>query len=93
MHNIIPFRSPYKRSYDCIGGITLAKPDNRADNEARLQENIDHTVANLREAEDYLDEHAEEISADEKHGIEAKNERRKDSIDGFAAEKKDEAQH
>lgn len=71
----------------------MAKPDNRADNEVHLQEHIDHTIANLREAEDYLDEHAGEITADEKQAIKAKNDRRKESIRGFAAEKKDEAQH
>lgn len=70
----------------------MAKPDNRADNEAHLQEHIDDTTANLREAEDYLDEHASEISADEKQAIEAKNERRKQSIESFAEEKQDEAQ-
>lgn len=70
----------------------MAKPDNRADNEVHLQGHIDHTVANLREAKDYLDEHADEISAGEKEVIKAKNERRKESIKGFVAEKKDEAQ-
>ena len=71
----------------------MAKPDNRADNEAHLQQHIDHTLENLREAEDYLDEHGEEISVREKHDIESKNERRKESIDAFAAQKKDEARH
>jgi small acid-soluble spore protein (thioredoxin-like protein) len=71
----------------------LAKPDNRADNEAHLQEHIDHTIVNMQEAEDYLDEHADEITADEKQSIEAKNERREESINGFIEEKKDEAQH
>lgn len=71
----------------------MAKPDNRADNEVHLQEHINHTLANLREAEDYLDEHADEISADEKQDIEAKNERRKESINAFIAEKRDESQH
>jgi len=70
----------------------LAKPDNRADNEAHLQEHIDHTIANLHEAEDYLDEHASEITADEKQIIKAKNDRRKESIKSFMAEKKDESQ-
>jgi small acid-soluble spore protein (thioredoxin-like protein) len=70
----------------------LAKPDNRADNEEHLQEHIDHTIANLEEAEDYLDEHAGEITADEKQEIKAKNDRRRESINGFVAEKKDEAQ-
>ncbi|MDR3542111.1 MAG: small acid-soluble spore protein Tlp [Desulfosporosinus sp.] len=70
----------------------MAKPDNRADNEAHLQDHIDHTFAHLREAEDYLDEHADEITAEEKQDIEAKNDRRKESIKGFIAEKRDEAQ-
>lgn len=73
------------------GGITLSKPDNRADNEIHLQKHIDHTIANLQEAEEYLDEHANEISPNEQQTIEAKNERRKVSIDGFIAEKADEA--
>lgn len=70
----------------------MAKPDNRADNEAHLQEHIDHTLANLREAKDYLDEHADEITPDEKEDIEAKNDRRKESINAFIAEKRDESQ-
>jgi len=70
----------------------LAKPDNREDNEVHLQQHIDHTLANLHEAEDYLDEHASEITADEKQGIAAKNDRRKGSIKAFIAEKKDENQ-
>jgi len=69
----------------------LAKRDNRADNEAHLQDHIDHTFENLREAEDYLDEHADEITTDEKQAIEAKNDRREESIKGFIEEKKDEA--
>lgn len=70
----------------------MAKPDNRADNGVRLQSHIDHTIAKLQATEEYLDEHASEISADEKQTLEAKNERRKVSIEGFAEEKKDEAQ-
>ncbi|KQX67975.1 small acid-soluble spore protein Tlp [Paenibacillus sp. LMG 31458] len=69
----------------------MAKPDNREDNPARLQNAIDHTIANLHEAEDYLDEHADEITAEEKQSIESKNERRKESISGFIEEKKDES--
>ena len=70
----------------------MNKPDNRADNEVHLQSHIDQTFANLREAENYLDAHADEITPDEKQHIEAKNDRRKQSIDGFIAEKRDEAQ-
>jgi len=68
----------------------LAKTDNPADYKAHLQEHIDHTVANLHEAEDYLDEHAGEITAGKKQVIEAKNDRREKSINGFMAGKKDE---
>ena len=71
----------------------LAKTDNRADYEAHLQEHINNTEANLQEAEEYLDEHAGEITAGKKHIIEAKNSRRKESINGFIAGKNDEAQH
>jgi len=68
------------------------KPDNRADNAEHLQENIDHTVAKLNRTEEYLDEHADEISNAEKEDLEAKNERRRTSIEGFAEELKEESQ-
>lgn len=41
----------------------MVKTDNRADYEAHLQDHIDHTLANLREAEDYLEEHEDEMTA------------------------------
>ncbi|MGO4374183.1 small acid-soluble spore protein Tlp [Paenibacillus sp. 2TAB19] len=69
----------------------MSKPDNRADNEVHLQQHINNTAENLQEAEDYLDEHASEISVSEKQDIEAKNERRKQSMSGFEEEKEDEA--
>jgi small acid-soluble spore protein (thioredoxin-like protein) len=75
-----------------IGGIRLAKTDNPADYEAHLQEHINNTVANLHEAENYLDENAGEITTGKKQVIEAKNDRREESIKGFMAGKKDEAQ-
>jgi len=71
--------------------ITLAKPDDRSDNEERLQDHIDYTFVNLRESERYLEEHSDEISDEERLAIEAKNDRRRESIDYFIAEKKDEA--
>ena len=40
----------------------MAKPDNRANNVERLQEHVQNTEKNLNEAEDYLAEHADEIS-------------------------------
>jgi len=69
----------------------LAKPDDRSDNEERLQDHIDYTFVNLRESERYLEEHSDEISDEERLAIEAKNDRRRESIDYFIAEKKDEA--
>lgn len=71
----------------------MAKPDNRADNVEHLQQSIQHTEQNLREAEGYLTEFASEISSGERNRIEGKNERRKDSIQGFREEIKDEAAH
>jgi len=68
----------------------MAKPDNRSDNARKLRNMAQNTAENLEEAEQYLDEHADEISADEKQGIEAKNERRRSSISGFRAEEQDE---
>lgn len=68
----------------------MAKPDNRDNNAARIQNAIDHTIANLHEAQGYLDEHADEISAVDKQNIESKNARRQESINGFIEEKKDE---
>ncbi len=63
----------------------MSKTDNRVDYEAHLQEHIDHTASNLKEADDYLDEHKGEITAGKNHVIEAKNDRRKESIEGFIA--------
>lgn len=71
----------------------MAKTDNQSDYEAHLQEHIDHTVANLQEAEDYLDEHADEVTAGKKKVIESKNDRRKESIEGLKAGKNAKAQH
>ncbi|MDF2715296.1 MAG: small acid-soluble spore protein Tlp [Paenibacillus sp.] len=69
----------------------MAKPDDRSDNAEKLQNMAQQTAGNLEEAEQYLDEHAEEISATEKENIEAKNERRRSSIEGFREEAQDEA--
>ena len=70
----------------------MAKPDNRADNVEHLQQAVQGTEGNLNEAQEYLDEHADEISAKEKHDIEAKNEHRKEAMQGMKAEIEDEAQ-
>jgi len=69
----------------------VAKPDNREDNVPKLQRMITNTIRNLREAEEYLDEHADEIGAEERSRIEAKNERRRQSLENLRAEIRDEA--
>lgn len=72
---------------------TMAKPDNRADNVEHLQNNINHTIENIEEAEEYLAEHAEEISPQEQEQIREKNARRRESLDSFRSEIRDEARH
>ena len=69
----------------------MAKPDNREDNVPRLQRMISNTIRNMREAEAYLDEHADEIGEEERKQIEAKNERRRQSLESLRAEIRDEA--
>lgn len=71
----------------------MSKPDNRKDNVAHLQNAIQDTIENFREAKDYLNEYSDEISASEKEQILEKNNRRKKSISGFREEIKDEASH
>lgn len=71
----------------------MAKPDDRSDNVEHLQEHVQNTIENLREAEDYLAEHADELSADERQAIREKNKNRRESIAGMRREIKDEAAH
>lgn len=71
----------------------MAKPDDRSDNVERLQEHVQNTQKNLHEAEDYLAEHAEELSPDEKRAIKTKNEHRRESLAGMRSEIRDEAAH
>lgn len=70
----------------------MAKPDDRSDNVEKLQNMIADTMENVRESRDYVKAHADEISAEQKAEMEAKNERREESIDAFRSEIQDEAQ-
>ncbi|MFD0713256.1 small acid-soluble spore protein Tlp [Paenibacillus sp. GCM10027626] len=70
----------------------MAFPDNRANNAKRLKKAVKNTKENFNEAEQYLDEHADEISSCERANIEAKNENRKESIAGMKSEIQDEEQ-
>ncbi|MCM3584439.1 small acid-soluble spore protein Tlp [Mesobacillus maritimus] len=62
-------------------------PDDRSDNVEKLQSMIHHTIENMEEAEKAM----EFSSAEDRANIEAKNERRRHSIDGFRSEIRDEA--
>ncbi|MFK4167943.1 small acid-soluble spore protein Tlp [Paenibacillus lautus] len=71
----------------------MAKPDNREDNVEHLQQAVQNTIENFREAEDYLQEFGDEIPASEKEQIQDRNARREKSISGFREEIKDESAH
>lgn len=64
------------------------KPDDRSNNVERLNEMIENTKHNIREAEISM----EFSSPEQKEKIKAKNERRKESINAFKEEIKDEKQ-
>lgn len=63
------------------------KPDDRSDNVEKLQDMTEDTIENYREAEERLTF----TSGEEHEAIAEKNERRKNAIDGFRQEIKDEA--
>ncbi|MDQ0214049.1 small acid-soluble spore protein (thioredoxin-like protein) [Oikeobacillus pervagus] len=66
------------------------KPDDRSDNAEKLQEMIHNTIGNMEAAEESM---ALTDSDEQKAKIEAKNERRRESIEAFRNEIKDEAPH
>lgn len=61
-------------------------PDDRSDNAEKLQEMIHDTLDNVNEAEDRM----EWASNHEQQKIKEKNKRRKEAIEGFRDEIKDE---
>ncbi|RYL93373.1 small acid-soluble spore protein Tlp [Sporolactobacillus sp. THM7-4] len=67
------------------------KPDDRSDNQERIENIIGHTLQNMDEANDYVKAHGEEMSEEEKQQIREKNQRREQSIEGLREEIKDEA--
>ncbi|UCZ51585.1 small acid-soluble spore protein Tlp [Bacillus shivajii] len=66
----------------------MAKKDNRADNVEKLREMAENTKENIEAAEETMNN--EHLSQAEKQAIQAKNERRKESIHSFQAEIEDE---
>ncbi|WP_174733414.1 small acid-soluble spore protein Tlp [Mesobacillus harenae] len=63
-------------------------PDNRSDNIEKLQSMVQHTIENMEEAEAAMAFSNE----DEQARIKEKNERRRDSIESFRNEIRDEYQ-
>lgn len=63
-------------------------PDDRSDNVERIQENIDNTVENIRQANDMI-----KITSNEqtRQDLIDKNERREDALSGLRHEIKEEA--
>ncbi|WP_160723458.1 small acid-soluble spore protein Tlp [Bacillus sp. USDA818B3_A] len=65
-------------------------PDDRSDNVEKLQSMIHNTIENMEAAEESL---AFTDSETQKEQIHAKNERRRESIESFRSEVKDEAKN
>ncbi|KON88613.1 small acid-soluble spore protein Tlp [Sporosarcina globispora] len=63
-------------------------PDDRSDNVEKLQSMIVHTIENMDEAEESM----KFANAEDLARIEAKNERRRESLASFRSEIKDESQ-
>jgi small acid-soluble spore protein (thioredoxin-like protein) len=54
----------------------MAKPDSRTENVDRLEKTVRHTLGNVEKSQDYLAEHADELSPQQVSDIRASNERR-----------------
>ncbi|ACL76828.1 small acid-soluble spore protein Tlp [Ruminiclostridium cellulolyticum] len=64
------------------------KPDDRSDNVERIQANINHTIRNMEAAEEMIAKTDDRKMA---KTLEEKNDRRRDALEGFRAEIRDEA--
>ncbi|MBE4908605.1 small acid-soluble spore protein Tlp [Bacillus luteolus] len=65
-----------------------AKPDNRNDNVEKLQDMVQNTIENIEESHETM----QFASTEERAAIEAKNQRREESIEAMRNEIRDEAQ-
>ncbi len=63
-------------------------PDDRSDNVERIQENINDTIRNMELAEDMMEKTSDGKA---RRDLQEKNERRRDALEGFRHEIKDEA--
>lgn len=65
-----------------------AKPDDRRDNVDRIQKNIDHTIENMRKADETMEETSDDTA---RKALREKNDRRKEALEGMRHEIRDEA--
>ena len=65
------------------------KPDDRSDNAARIQKNINMTIHNMEAADEMI---AKTPDAKMKKTLADKNERRRQALDGMRREMRDESQ-
>lgn len=65
-----------------------AKPDDRRDNVENIQSHINHTIENIRKADDMIKETSDDKT---RENLKAKNERREDALKGMRSEIRDEA--
>lgn len=64
------------------------KPDDRSDNVKRIQANINYTIKNMELADELIEKTDDSKMA---KTLEEKNDRRRDALEGFRAEIRDEA--
>lgn len=65
-----------------------AKPDDRSDNVENIQKNINHTIENMRKADEVIEETSDNTM---RQNLEEKNERREQALKGMRSEIRDEA--
>ena len=66
------------------------KPDDRRDNARKIRKNIENTIENIELAEDMIDNIDNEKTI---HDLKAKNERRREAVEGMRQELKDETRN
>lgn len=65
-----------------------AKPDDRSDNVENIQKNINHTIENMRKADEVIEETSDNAM---RQNLEEKNGRREQALKGMRSEIRDEA--
>ena len=68
--------------------MNKSKPDDRSNNVDNIQFNINHTIRNMKVAEDMM---SKVDDPTQKRELEEKNDRRRDALQGMREEIKDEA--